>query len=122
MIKRPDRNLFVLTELPHGQPAAALTLHNLPPCWGLVRPHRLLCEAAVLTECFAHPQDQLGERVSLGGDGRRRGRARINLTGITAAGIDEIHWRKGRFLILVYPINEGGLRPNDPSPGACLPV
>ena len=35
------------------------------------------------------------------------GRARMDLTGITAAGVDEIHWRKGRFLTLVYQINEG---------------
>ncbi len=35
------------------------------------------------------------------------GRARLDLTGITAAGVDEIHWRKGRFLTLVYQINEG---------------
>ena len=31
----------------------------------------------------------------------------MDLTGITAAGVDEIHWRKGRFLTLVYQINEG---------------
>ncbi len=35
------------------------------------------------------------------------GRARMDLTGISAAGVDEIHWRKGRFLTLVYQINEG---------------
>lgn len=35
------------------------------------------------------------------------GRARMDLTGISAAGVDEIHWRKGRFLNLVYQINEG---------------
>ncbi len=35
------------------------------------------------------------------------GRARMDLTGISAAGVDEIHWRKGRFLTLVYQINDG---------------
>jgi transposase len=35
------------------------------------------------------------------------GRARMDLTGISAAGVDEIHWRKGRFLTRVYQINEG---------------
>ena len=35
------------------------------------------------------------------------GRARMDLEGITATGVDEIHWRKGRFLTLVYQINEG---------------
>ncbi|MGH8296448.1 MAG: ISL3 family transposase [Steroidobacteraceae bacterium] len=35
------------------------------------------------------------------------GRSRMDLTGITACGVDEIHWRKGRFLTLVYQINEG---------------
>ena len=34
---------------------------------------------------------------------RRSGR----FWGITAAGVDEIHWRKGRFLTLVCQINEG---------------
>lgn len=35
------------------------------------------------------------------------GRARMDLSGISALGIDEIHWRKGKFLTLVYQINEG---------------
>jgi len=35
------------------------------------------------------------------------GRDRMDLSGITALGIDEIYWRKGRFLTLVYQINEG---------------
>jgi transposase len=35
------------------------------------------------------------------------GRARMELSGITALGVDEIHWRKGKFLTLVYQINEG---------------
>jgi hypothetical protein len=35
------------------------------------------------------------------------GRARMDLSGITALGVDEIHWRKGKFLTLVYQINEG---------------
>jgi transposase len=35
------------------------------------------------------------------------GRARMDLSGITAMGVDEIHWRKGRFLTLVYQINAG---------------
>ena len=35
------------------------------------------------------------------------GRARLDLTGLSACGVDEIHWRKGRFLTLVYQINEG---------------
>ena len=35
------------------------------------------------------------------------GRARMDLGGISACGVDEIHWRKGRFLTLVYQINEG---------------
>ncbi len=39
-----------------------------------------------------------------------RGRARVDLTGLTAAGVDEIHWQKGKFLTLVYQINEGAKR------------
>jgi transposase len=35
------------------------------------------------------------------------GRERMNLEGISALGVDEIHWRKGKFLTLVYQINEG---------------
>jgi transposase len=35
------------------------------------------------------------------------GRARMDLSGITALGVDEIHWRKGKFRTLVYQINEG---------------
>lgn len=35
------------------------------------------------------------------------GRARIDLTGITGIGVDEIYWKKGSFLTLVYQINEG---------------
>jgi transposase len=35
------------------------------------------------------------------------GRAHMDLSGITALGVDEIHWRKGKFLTLVYQINEG---------------
>lgn len=35
------------------------------------------------------------------------GRERMDLTGITAAGVDEIHWQKGKFLTLVYQINDG---------------
>ena len=35
------------------------------------------------------------------------GRARMDLSGISALGVDEIHWRKGKFLTLVYQINEG---------------
>lgn len=35
------------------------------------------------------------------------GRERIDLTGITAIGIDEIYWKKGKFLTLVYQINDG---------------
>jgi len=35
------------------------------------------------------------------------GRARMDLGGVTALGVDEVHWRKGRFLTLVYQINEG---------------
>lgn len=38
------------------------------------------------------------------------GRARMDLTGITAAGVDEIAWQKGKFLTLVYQINEGAKR------------
>ena len=38
------------------------------------------------------------------------GRARIDLTGLTAAGVDEISWQKGKFLTLVYQINEGAKR------------
>ena len=33
------------------------------------------------------------------------GRARIDLTGITAIGVDEIHWAKGSFMTLVYQID-----------------
>ena len=52
------------------------------------------------------------------------GRARMDLTGITAIGVDEIHWKKGRFLTLVYQINEGCKRLSYSSPrtvrkGAC---
>ena len=35
------------------------------------------------------------------------GRGRMDLSGISALGVDEIHYRKGRFLTLVYQINEG---------------
>lgn len=35
------------------------------------------------------------------------GRARMDLTGITGLGVDEIYWKKGKFLTLVYQINEG---------------
>jgi transposase len=35
------------------------------------------------------------------------GRERMDKSGITAMGVDEIHWRKGRYLTLVYQINEG---------------
>ena len=35
------------------------------------------------------------------------GRERLDLTGISALGVDEIYWKKGKFLTLVYQINEG---------------
>jgi transposase len=35
------------------------------------------------------------------------GRERMDLSGITAIGVDEIHWKKGSFLTLVYQINDG---------------
>jgi transposase len=35
------------------------------------------------------------------------GRARMDMTGITGLGVDEIYWKKGKFLTLVYQINEG---------------
>lgn len=35
------------------------------------------------------------------------GRERIDLTGISALGVDEIYWKKGKFLTLVYQINQG---------------
>jgi transposase len=35
------------------------------------------------------------------------GRERMELTGISALGVDEIYWKKGKFLTLVYQINEG---------------
>jgi transposase len=35
------------------------------------------------------------------------GRARMDLSGITALGVDEIYWQKGKFLTLVYQINQG---------------
>jgi transposase len=35
------------------------------------------------------------------------GRERIDLTGISALGVDEIYWKKGKFLTLVYQINHG---------------
>ena len=35
------------------------------------------------------------------------GRERLDLTGISAVGVDEIYWKKGKFLTLVYQINEG---------------
>jgi transposase len=38
------------------------------------------------------------------------GRARMDLSGITALGIDEIYWKKGKFLTLVYQINQGMMR------------
>ena len=38
------------------------------------------------------------------------GRARIELSGITAIGVDEIHWKKGKFMTLVYQINDGAKR------------
>jgi hypothetical protein len=54
---------------------------------------------------------QLGPGVSLGGVAVAWGRDHVDLTGIRAIGIDEIHWQHGpRFLTLVYPtdaIKEG---------------
>ena len=35
------------------------------------------------------------------------GRERIDLAGISALGVDEIYWKKGEFLTLVYQINLG---------------
>jgi len=35
------------------------------------------------------------------------GRDRIDLAGISALGVDEIYWKKGKFLTLVYQINLG---------------
>lgn len=35
------------------------------------------------------------------------GRERMDLTGISALGVDEIYWKKGKFLTLVYQINHG---------------
>lgn len=35
------------------------------------------------------------------------GRAHLDLSGISALGVDEIYWRRGCFLTLVYQINEG---------------
>jgi transposase len=35
------------------------------------------------------------------------GRQRMDLSGISALGVDEIYWKKGKFLTLVYQINEG---------------
>lgn len=35
------------------------------------------------------------------------GRERVDLSGITAIGIDEINWKKGKFMTLVYQINGG---------------
>lgn len=35
------------------------------------------------------------------------GRERMDMSGITAIGVDEIHWKKGKFLTLVYQINDG---------------
>jgi transposase len=34
------------------------------------------------------------------------GRERMDLTGISAIGVDEIYWKKGKFLTLVYQINQ----------------
>jgi transposase len=34
------------------------------------------------------------------------GRQRMDLSGISALGVDEIYWKKGKFLTLVYQINE----------------
>jgi len=38
------------------------------------------------------------------------GRAHMDLSGVTALGVDEIHWQVGKFLTLVYQINEGRKR------------
>lgn len=38
------------------------------------------------------------------------GRQRMDLSGISAAGVDEIYWKRGKFLTLVYQINEGAKR------------
>jgi transposase len=38
------------------------------------------------------------------------GRQHMDLSGITAAGVDEVYWKRGRFLTLVYQINEGAKR------------
>lgn len=38
------------------------------------------------------------------------GRQRMNLSGITAIGVDEIYWKKGCFMTLVYQINDGAKR------------
>jgi transposase len=34
----------------------------------------------------------------------------MDLSGITAIGVDEIHWKKGKFMTLVYQINDGAQR------------
>lgn len=35
------------------------------------------------------------------------GRERMDLSGITAIGVDEVYWKKGRFMTVVYQINDG---------------
>lgn len=35
------------------------------------------------------------------------GRCHMDMTGITAIGVDEIYWKKGKFLTVVYQINQG---------------
>ena len=49
---------------------------------------------------------QLGPGVPVGRDGGGVGRDHVDLTGIRAIGIDEIHWQRGsQFLTLVYQID-----------------
>jgi transposase len=58
----------------------------------------------VVSRCFQTSWESVFRSVEMAVDW---GRARMDLTGISALGVDEIYWKKGKFLTLVYQINEG---------------
>ena len=58
----------------------------------------------VTSRCFQTSWESVFRSVEMAVDW---GRARMDLSGISALGVDEIYWKKGKFLTLVYQINEG---------------
>jgi transposase len=71
--------------------------------WFLARWAKVL-SWQVASRCFQTSWESVFRSVEMAVDW---GRARMDLSGISAVGVDEIYWKKGRFLTLVYQINEG---------------